>query len=307
MDFKSFQEKYENKRVKEYNPIEREHPLVSVCVQTYQHVNYIRECLEGILMQKTSFPYEILLGEDKSTDGTREICIEYAEKYPGKIRLFLHHRENNIKIGGKATGRFIFLYNLFLSKGEYIALCEGDDYWIDENKLQNQIDFLKSNFDFSLTFHKVKILNSIEDVFEEDNITRAVPVVTSKLDLCKGNYIHTPSVVFRNNFSIPAWFVDCHIGDWALYMLATKKGEIRKFSEVMAIYRIGAKGVWSNQSKKVKLKKTIETFEIVLRNLKHEKEAKMIIRQTILNYKKQLNTSKNNLYYKFIFKFFNKN
>src|SRR6478735_1262142 len=110
MNFKEFKEKYQFKEVEEYPSKANTNPLVSVCVQTYQHVNYIKECLDGILMQQTDFPFEVLLGEDQSTDGTREICIEYAQKYPDKIRLFLHHRENNIKINGRQTGKFNFLY-----------------------------------------------------------------------------------------------------------------------------------------------------------------------------------------------------
>jgi len=137
--------KYQKVPVREYSNQVNKKPVVSVCVQTYQHVNYIKDCLDGILMQKTTFPSEILLGEDASTDGTREVCIEYAEKYPKKIRLFLHHRKNNIKINGSPTGRFNFLYNLYSARGKYIAICEGDDYWTDPYKLQKQVDFLDVN------------------------------------------------------------------------------------------------------------------------------------------------------------------
>src|SRR6476619_44433 len=100
MNFQEFKEKYQHKEIVEYPNKVDDKPMVSVCVQTYQQVNYIKECLESILIQKTDFPFEILLGEDESTDGTREICIEYAKKYPERIRLFLHCRENNIVISG---------------------------------------------------------------------------------------------------------------------------------------------------------------------------------------------------------------
>ena len=86
-------------------------PKVSVCVQTYQHGNYIKQCLESILMQKTTFPFEIILGDDESTDGTREICQEYANKYKDKIQLFLRHRKDVIYVNGNATGRFNFIEN----------------------------------------------------------------------------------------------------------------------------------------------------------------------------------------------------
>src|SRR6476469_1008437 len=103
MNFDEFKEKYQKVPVDQFPNSVTEHPLVSVAVQTYQQNAYIRDCLEGILMQKTNFPFEILLGEDQSTDGAREVCIEYAKKYPDKIRLFLHRRENNLKFNGNFT------------------------------------------------------------------------------------------------------------------------------------------------------------------------------------------------------------
>jgi len=112
---------------------------VTVCVPTYRHARSIEKCLDSILEQETDFTYEILIGEDGSTDGTRELCAEYSSKYPERIRLFLHSRDNNIEINGYATGRFNLLYLLSKANGEYIALCEGDDWWTDKNKLQTQV------------------------------------------------------------------------------------------------------------------------------------------------------------------------
>jgi len=158
MNFEEFKEKYQKVPVDLFPNVVTVNPFVSVCVQTYQHVAYIKDCLEGILMQQTNFPFEILLGEDQSTDRTREICTEYAKKYPDKIRLFLHHRENNIKIKGRPTGRFNFLYNLFCARGKYIAMCEGDDYWTDPLKLQKQVDNMETNSDVNICSHRsVKI------------------------------------------------------------------------------------------------------------------------------------------------------
>lgn len=128
--------------VKEYTNKVSESLIVSVCIQTYNHERFIGKCIDSVLMQKTTFPFEILLGEDESIDDTRKICTEYAIKYPNKIRLFLHSRKNTIFINGVATGRFNINYNLKNSNGKYIALCEGDDYWTDPLKLQKQVDFL---------------------------------------------------------------------------------------------------------------------------------------------------------------------
>ena len=210
MEFIKFKKKYEKKEVKEWPNAVNQLPMVSICVQTYQHAAYIQECLDGILMQKTTFPFEILLGEDDSTDGTREICLEYAEKFPDKIRLYLHHRENNIKIGGQATGRFNFVYNLYSAKGKYIALCEGDDYWTNPLKLQKQVDFMEKILDFGICFHKVEVFQQTKSILLEDTITREVPEVTTIRELAKGNFIHTPSVLFRNNLKIPKWFLKEH-------------------------------------------------------------------------------------------------
>ena len=93
-------------------------PLVSVVVTTYQHAAFIRQCLDGILMQQTNFDFEIILGEDESVDGTREICMKYAEKHPDKIRLFLRNRQDVIYIDGSATGRHNALQNIYTARGK---------------------------------------------------------------------------------------------------------------------------------------------------------------------------------------------
>jgi len=127
-------------------------PLVSICCITYNHRDYIKRALDGFIMQKTDFNYEICLGEDESDDGTREQCQDYAEQYPDKIRLFLRSREDVIKLDGRATGRYNFIATLNECRGKYIAICEGDDYWTDPNKLQKQVDFLEANPDYSVGY-----------------------------------------------------------------------------------------------------------------------------------------------------------
>ena len=139
-------------------------PLVSVCCITYNHVHYVKDALDGFLIQKTDFPYEICLGEDESNDGTREICKEYAEKYPDKIRLFLRSRKDVIYINGHATGRYNFIETLKECKGKYIALCEGDHYWTEPTKLQKQVDFLEANESYVMSFHRVDILIGLSSV-----------------------------------------------------------------------------------------------------------------------------------------------
>lgn len=121
-------------------------PLVSVCVATYNQQDYIGQCLDGILFQKTDFPFEIIVGEDESSDNTREICKKYAEKYRNKIRLFLRDRKESHFTNTDGTiSRFNGLWNRMSCRGKYIAFCEGDDYWTDSMKLQQQVDVLEHN------------------------------------------------------------------------------------------------------------------------------------------------------------------
>lgn len=122
-----------------------ERPMVSVIVTAYQHAAFIEDCLKGALMQQAAFPVEILVGEDESTDGTREICQRFAAAHPDRIRLFLRSRKDVLYIMGKATGRSNLLHLLSEAKGKYIARCEGDDHWIDPLKLQKQVEALEAD------------------------------------------------------------------------------------------------------------------------------------------------------------------
>lgn len=230
MNFKAFEDKFEKKPVTEVPNKLIDLPIVSVCVQTYQHSNYIKQCLDGILMQQTNFPFEILLGEDESTDGTREICLEYAKKYPDKIRLFLHHRENNIEVNGIPTGRFNFLYNLFQAKGSYIALLDGDDYWTDPLKLQKQFDFLNENPETVFTFTSNKCLfpdGRLDSRFIED-----INETGSFKTLLDQNIIINSTVVFRNRIhqeGLPALLAGTFVGDWPLFLWLLRNQELFKF------------------------------------------------------------------------------
>ena len=247
MDYINFKKTYEYKEVIEQTNAVASNPLVTVCVQTYQHSKFIEECLDSILMQKTNFDFEINLGEDASTDGTREICIEYAKKFPNKIRLFLHHRENNIAIDGSPTGRFVLLTNLFSSRGKYIALCEGDDYWTDPYKLQKQVDFLENNPDFVLTHHDAKIVNENGDILNNSKLPKKYGKDYSAAELKKGPFLLTLSLCFRNKLKkYPAEMFECLNGDKWLISLLGDYGKAKYLPEIdSAAYRTHPGGIWS--------------------------------------------------------------
>src|SRR4030042_404695 len=118
---------------------------VSACIIVYNHEKYIRDCLDGALAQKVNFDYEIVVSEDCSTDNTREILLEYQKKHPDKIKLFFN--EKNLGLSGN------WLKSWTRCDGDYMAICEGDDYWIDPDKLQKQVEFLEANPGFALSSH----------------------------------------------------------------------------------------------------------------------------------------------------------
>lgn len=198
MNFRDFKNKYEHKEVREYPNESEENPLVSVCVITYQHISYIKKCLDGILMQQTNFPFEIILGDDHSTDGTREICLDYAKKHPEKIRLFLHHRENVIKYYGFPNGKFNFLYGFGVARGKYLAPCEGDDCWTDPLKLQKQVDVLEANPDLAMCTHEVH--KHIDNYFTQFQSKDIFSVLTRKIK-------RSGSIFYRDTqlYGIKAW------------------------------------------------------------------------------------------------------
>lgn len=213
--------------------------LVSVCVQTYQHVSFIKECLDGILMQKTNFSFEVVVGEDESSDGTREICLEYANKYPDKIRLFLRSREDVIYIKGSPTGRFNFLENLKAARGKYIAICEGDDFWTDPLKLQKQVDLMEAKPVISLCFHKVDVknLDGSKLLYTSNEGERKIEFTT--LDIIKEDwFILTCSMLFRKDaYVVPKWINEIKFGDYIIQLFCSLEGNVYFLNEVMGVWR----------------------------------------------------------------------
>jgi glycosyltransferase involved in cell wall biosynthesis len=217
-------------------------PIVSIACITYNQENFIKDAIEGFLMQKTTFPIEIIINDDASTDNTAEILRDYADKHPNLI-IPIFQKENQYSKGFNPGVEFVFP----LCKGKYIALCEGDDYWTDPYKLQKQVDFLEANNDYTICFHEVMILKNGEML--TDYVTRRVPEETDILDLAEGNYIHTTSVVFKNKLfdNFPEQFSKAPVGDYFLHMLNAQYGRIKKFNQVMAVYRAHNDGIHSKK------------------------------------------------------------
>lgn len=220
-----------------------ENPLVSISCITFNHAPYIRECLDGFLMQKTNFAIEVLIHDDASTDGTEEIIREYEAKYPDIIKP-LYEKENQWVKGRRGSA----VFNFPRARGKYIAMCEGDDYWTDPLKLQKQVEFLEKNHDFAGATHACKI--------EYIGQTRSKIVKYSgNSDIDLGNYltknifITTGSIVFRKKIieEYPEWASGLFAGDFVLLCLILNHGKIKYLNEVMSVYNKGVPGSWSKE------------------------------------------------------------
>lgn len=230
-------------------------PKVSVCMVTYNHEKFIKQSLESVLMQKTNFSFELVIGEDCSTDKTKEIVIKYQKKYPNKITVLMNKK--NLGAG------LNFIQTLKVCKGEYIALLEGDDYWTDPNKLQRQVDFLENNTDFVICFHNARTLNQKTGDSSKLFFYGKQKKVWELDDLLRNNFIPTLTCVFKNHLfnKFPDWYYHAFPGDWPLHIINAQYGKIGYIDEVMATYRNHGKGVATGSNPINNYKRYIKTFE----------------------------------------------
>ncbi|MDD2358076.1 MAG: glycosyltransferase [Thiovulaceae bacterium] len=211
-------------------------PVVSICTITYNHEKYISEAIDSFLMQETDFPFEIVIGEDYSLDTTINIIKKYMEKYPNIIKLITS--ENNVGMNPN------FIRTLLACKGEYIAICEGDDYWTDSKKLQLQKDFLDKNKEYVITYSSVIGFN------DQGLIKKYIGGVKKDLsskELREATPINTLTVCFRNIIkSFPLEFSQAKYGDLFLWALLSDYGQGKYLDNISpSMYRIHRTGVHS--------------------------------------------------------------
>lgn len=217
--------------------------LVSVTCTTFNHEKFIAKAIESFLMQITNFPYEILIGEDCSTDQTRSIVDEYVKKHPDKIRLITS--ENNVG----ARKNSIRLVNA--SSGKYIAECEGDDYWTDPYKLQRQVDYMEANPDCSMCFHSAQIVHESEKPtgrgirpYKKNQISPIQDII-----LGGGGFCPTPSLFYRRALmqNPPDYYLSAPVGDYPMQMYLASEGSVYYMDKCMCAYRIGVDGSWTHR------------------------------------------------------------
>ncbi len=237
------------------------HPVVSVHMITYNHEPYIRQAIEGVMMQKTDFEFELVIGEDCSQDRTREICFEYQKKYPEKIRVLWWH-QNVSKFGG--NGR----RNRAHCRGEFLAFCEGDDYWTDPLKLQKQVDVLRKHAEAGLCFGLADSTNQVTgEVVHGEPLSDMTYVMTgsqfNEMRCCglrkpakylNDNQVRTMAAMCRMSLLKQVWHDNAFFFSWRLYlgdfqtwMMLAHVSNVAFLPDNVATYRIHPGGITSRK------------------------------------------------------------
>ena len=213
--------------------------LSIICI-TYNQEKFIKQALDSFVMQKTNFDFQVVISDDCSTDNTPNIIKEYEKKHPNIIKAFYHTKNMG------ATKNYIFA--LTQADSEYLIVNEGDDYFIDENKLQKQVDFLEGHPDYSICFHPVRVI--YEDKPNKTNMYPSKKTLKKDLTfnkLLNGNFMQTNSVLYRWNkeyaLNFPRNILPC---DWYLHLCHAQIGKIGAIKDVMSVYRRHSGGIWSD-------------------------------------------------------------
>lgn len=221
--------------------------MVSIYCLAYNHEPYIRDCLEGFVNQKTNFKFEVLIHDDASTDKTADIIREYEAKYPDIIKP-IYQTENQYSQGIKFGKKYIYPK----MRGKYVAFCEGDDYWCDNNKLQKQFDFLESHPEYSFCVHNSYKLNCTDGTkteickLKEDN-----DITLEDIVMRMGEFFQTSSHFLRREYlEQPDAFPNYNFGDYQRAIYLALSGKVRYLSDIMSVYRQMSVGSWSSANKK---------------------------------------------------------
>jgi glycosyltransferase involved in cell wall biosynthesis len=232
-------------------------PLVSVVMVTYNHQPYVAQAIEGVISQQTRFALELIIGEDCSTDRTREIVVEYQRRYPERIRVLT----SATNVGAHANSRRA----MQAARGKYMAFCEGDDYWISSDKIQKQVDFLERHPDCAICSHRARVIHEMgfgAVDFPFDVFPPSPAGLYTIFDILKTNFISSCSTVVRRDLigPYPTWILDVKFGDWPLWAMIARYGTIQLMDDVMAAYRVHPGGVWSAMPSATRLREVVRLF-----------------------------------------------
>ncbi|UXE67963.1 MAG: glycosyltransferase [Chryseotalea sp. WA131a] len=241
---------------------------LSVCIFTFNHAAFIAQAIESVLKQQANFEFEVIIGEDCSTDRTRDIVESFQAKYPDKVRAFLNPKNlgvmpNNVYILGQA-------------RGEYIALLDGDDYWLGTEKLQHQVDFLDANPDFVLCFHDAKVLGLNGQIGPQTCCGDKQKKVVSLSDIVCDTHIPTGSVVFRRSALKkfpPPNYCSLKATDRPLFLFLSEFGRSYYFNETWSVYRKHPNGDWTGRPYQSQYLTHLQIYTFMNKHLKRKHES----------------------------------
>lgn len=242
---------------------------VSIVCLTYNHQKYIRQCIEGFVSQKTDFPFEVIIHDDASTDDTAQIIREYEEKYPEIIKP-IYEKENRFSKHDGSLTRSVLPY----ISGKYVALCEGDDYWTDETKLQKQFSAMQNHTNCRICLHRVNrvdeggVLDGIS--FPKAKIETGQISSERFIELISTDYFQTSSYfVYAEEYKKyysgkPEFAKYAPVGDEALLLYYGNLGEVYYFDEPMSSYRYLSDGGWSMRQKQKSMSDLVQHYDQII-------------------------------------------
>ncbi len=248
---------------------------VSIIMLAYNIDKYVETAIKSIIQQKTTYPIQLVIAEDCSTDNTLEICTRYKKLYPDTITLIKHKKNAGLQRN--------FMDAHQHCEGEYIAICDGDDYWINKNKLQRMTDFMDANSDFAICFHRV--INYYEENGSKSFSNGKQKQITNIVDLAKSNFITNSSSLFRRSYypEVPEWFSQISLCDYAMHMLNAQHGKIYYFKQPMAVYRKHSKGIWSEKGAEKRINSALYVRELLLHFFINQEKTYNALRNAYLN------------------------
>ena len=259
---------------------------VSVIMITYNHADYVKKAIEGVLMQKTTFKIDLIISNDASTDATNQVIEQSIKDLPENVSVRYFNKTTNIGMMPN------FLFVLQQATSPYIAQCDGDDYWTDELKLQKQFDFLEANSQYQICHHNVLEKRGLK--YRKRNHKKMTDVSTDLKRLAAGNFVHSSSIMIRNIVRIfPEYFSTAENGDYFLLLLTARHGKIKYLNEVMSVYRIHNTSSWSSMKKQQQRETHINFLKNIQDNF--SPEINLIFSAQISKIEKKINKMNNTL------------
>lgn len=257
---------------------------ITVIVMTYNHKQYISKALDSILSQLVDVNFDILVHDDSSNDGTYDILLDYKKKFNDKIKIIRQSERVFLKDG---FNKMLFKYVVPHIHAKYIAYCDGDDYWIDNNKLQKQFDFMETHEDYSLCFHNAFQLKPNGDksskwFIDKEGNAGIKDILTDE----PGIHIATSSIFLKSNVFInfPSWRLNYPVEDVPLYMLSCIMGKVYRLKDIMCVYRQFAVGSWSYQNKQDINRIISHISEMKNSAMRFDEETNRVYHDVVLNH-----------------------